>query len=161
MTLHMLPEFPLDWMFGCRNAFLIRAPERVLASYVRKRAEVKLADIGFVRQAEIFNRVADRLGAAPPVIDAEDVLGDPPRLLRALCTALGVPFMEEMLAWPPGRRATDGVWAAHWYGAVERSTGFSAPARELAAPLDAALGGIADAARPYYELLRAHCIAGT
>ena len=29
-----------------------------------------------------------------------------------------------MLAWPPGRRASDGVWAPYWYGAVEQSTGF-------------------------------------
>src|SRR5207253_9758644 len=31
---------------------------------------------------------------------------------------------EEMLSWPPGRRETDGVWARHWYAAVERSTTF-------------------------------------
>ena len=29
-----------------------------------------------------------------------------------------------MLSWPPGPRATDGVWAKHWYGEVEKSTGF-------------------------------------
>ena len=32
-----------------------------------------------------------------------------------------------MLAGPPGRRATDGPWAPHWYGAVEKSTGFGPP----------------------------------
>jgi hypothetical protein len=29
-----------------------------------------------------------------------------------------------MLHWPPGRRPTDGIWAKHWYDAVERSTTF-------------------------------------
>ena len=38
-----------------------------------------------------------------------------------------MPFLEEMLAWPPGRRPTDGVWAKHWYASVEESTGFRPP----------------------------------
>lgn len=29
-----------------------------------------------------------------------------------------------MLSWKPGRRASDGVWAKHWYAAVEASRGF-------------------------------------
>jgi hypothetical protein len=52
MTHHMLPGFELDWMGQCRNAFLIRDPVRVLASYTQKREDVTLADIGFVQQAE-------------------------------------------------------------------------------------------------------------
>ena len=37
MTHHMLPDFGRDWIEGSINAFLIRAPEAVLASYARKR----------------------------------------------------------------------------------------------------------------------------
>ena len=74
MTHHMLPGFGLDWMAACRNAFLIRDPELVLASYVEKRGDVTLADVGFVQQAEIFAREADRLGHAPPVVEGIDVL---------------------------------------------------------------------------------------
>jgi hypothetical protein len=66
MTHHMLPGFDRSWAFGLTNAFLIRSPERVLASYARKRQGVTLRDIGFVEQCEIFDMVADRLGAAPP-----------------------------------------------------------------------------------------------
>ena len=59
-----------------------------------------------------------------------------------------------MLRWPPGRRATDGVWAPAWYDAVERSTGFAPAAREATMDdLDAASRAIAQAARPYYERL--------
>ena len=66
----MLAEFGLDWMAGCRNAFLIRPPEQVLASYTARRGEVSLADIGLVRQADLFDREADRLGAAPAGAEA-------------------------------------------------------------------------------------------
>ncbi|MEO8113046.1 MAG: hypothetical protein ABI655_01610, partial [Phenylobacterium sp.] len=151
MSHHMLPGFGLDWTAQCRNAFLIRDPAAVLASYVRKRAEVSLEDIGIVRQHELFDREAQRLGHAPPVVEGADVLGDPRGTLTALCAALEVPFLDEMLAWPPGPRASDGVWAPAWYDAVERSTGF-APQVEAEAPkLTDDLRRIADEARPHYE----------
>ncbi|MHC4911154.1 MAG: sulfotransferase-like domain-containing protein, partial [Planctomycetota bacterium] len=55
-----------------------------------------------------------------------DVLEDPRGMLRAICAAVGVPFIEAMLSWPAGTRETDGVWAPHWYGKVEESTSFDA-----------------------------------
>ena len=106
MTHHMLPGFDGAWMDRCRHAFLIRAPERVLASYVRKRSEVGAEDIGFRRQGELFDVIARRTGAPPPVIDADDVLADPKGALSALCAALAIPFDAAMLAWPAGRRAS-------------------------------------------------------
>jgi hypothetical protein len=156
MTHHMLSDFGIEWTKACRNAFLIRDPAAVLASYVRKRAEVTLEDIGVVRQRELFDREADRLGQAPPVVEGADVLADPRGTLGALCAALGVPFHEEMLQWPGGGRDSDGVWAPAWYEAVERSTGFEVPDRAPATPLTDDLKRIADQARPHYEALAAY-----
>ncbi|UTP38473.1 hypothetical protein M9M90_14770 [Phenylobacterium sp. LH3H17] len=156
MTHHMLPGFGLDWTRACRNAFLIREPEAVLASYTVKRAEVTLEDIGVVRQHELFVRECDSLGVAPPVVLGADVRADPRGMLTALCAALAIPFRDEMLSWPAGRRDTDGVWAPAWYDAVERSTGFEAPESRAASSLSDDLRRIADQARPYYEALAAH-----
>ncbi len=69
MTHHMLPGYPMDWTQHVTNAFLLRSPEHVLASYVKKHETVGAADIGFAMQRELFDRSADRLGHAPPVID--------------------------------------------------------------------------------------------
>ena len=100
----MLDGFDRSWLHGVTNAFLIRSPDRVLASYARKWSDVSLRDIGFVEQAELFDLVADRLGRAPPVIDAEDVLADPRGTLTALCAACGITFDPAMLAWPEGSK---------------------------------------------------------
>jgi hypothetical protein len=158
MAHHMLPEFGLAWVARRRNAFLIRDPAEVLASYLAKRGQVTLEEIGVVQQRDLFEREADRLGRAPPVVQGADVLAAPRSVLRALCAALGIPFREEMLTWPAGRRLSDGVWAPAWYDAVERSTGFEAPERRAYPPLPDDLRRVADAARPHYEALAAYAL---
>lgn len=156
MTLHILPDFALDWMAQMRNAFLIRHPRAVLASYAQKRSTVTAADLGFEQQRGLFEREAERLGVAPPVIDAADVLENPGATLERLCTALGIAYTPSMLRWPVGRRATDGVWAPAWYASVERSSCFGPPTPLLDTPLPTHLQALADEALPHYEALRTH-----
>jgi hypothetical protein len=161
MTHHMLPQFGTAWMASCCNVFLIRRPEDVIASYREKRAEIGLADIGIVRQAELFDQEAGRLGTAPLVIDAADIAASPAAMLGALCTAIGLEFTPAMIAWPAGRRASDGVWAPAWYDQVERSTGFTPRANRPPVLLDDAQQRIADAAAPYYARLAVHRLRAT
>jgi hypothetical protein len=91
------------------------------------------------------------------VVDASDVLRDPEGVLRPLCAAIGIGWDPAMLAWPPGRRETDGPWAPHWYQAVEASTGFGPPDPPPTDLPDEALR-LAERCRPYYERLAAHRI---
>ena len=153
MTHHMIPLFGREWIRQVRNAFLIRDPAAVLASYAAKRGDVTLADIGIAQQRELFEQEADRLGRAPPVVEGADILAEPARVLAGLCAALGIAYDEAMLHWPAGRRESDGVWAPAWYDAVERSTGFKAPAPREPVTLSGELQRIDDSARPHYEAL--------
>ena len=156
MTHHMLDSFGREWMGSMRNAFLIREPTAVLASYVLKRTGIVLADIGILQQRELFERVADRLGTAPPVIEGSDVLANPARTLQRLCEALDISYTNSMLSWAPGRRDTDGVWAPAWYESVERTTGFTRAVAQTAIKLPETLQEIAHQAQPHYEVLAAH-----
>jgi hypothetical protein len=151
---HMAGPVGYEDFDGFTHAFLIREPERMIASYLRKREAAAFENFGMDRQAEFFEREADRLGHAPPVIDAQDVLVNPQSVLSKLCDALGIPWEMAMLSWPPGRRETDGPWAPHWYGAVEASTGFGPPETDKV-ELPEEAQRLAERCRPYYERLAA------
>ena len=49
---------------------------------------------------------------------------NPEKLLKQFCNKIGISFSERMLSWSAGRRGSDGIWGRHWYGNVEKSTGF-------------------------------------
>jgi hypothetical protein len=154
---HMVGPIGYDDFASFTHAFLIREPERMIASYLRKRDTAVFEGFGLDRQAEFFEREADRLGRAPPVVDAHDVLTNPQTVLTKLCLALGISWDMAMLSWLPGRRLTDGPWAPHWYGAVEASTGFGPPETDpVDLPADAQR--LAERCRPYYDRLAAHRI---
>jgi hypothetical protein len=153
MTLHLRPDDDLVWTLGYRNVLLIRDPAEVVASYVRSRVSCEPDDIGLPQQSRMvaFWDVHD---ATPPIIDAADFLRAPEAYSRWLCRWLGVPFTDRMLHWPAGPRDTDGVWAPHWYAAVQASTGFE-PWRPREVHLSPHDAGVADACRPAYEMLHA------
>jgi hypothetical protein len=155
MTHHLLPEVGREWIGSLTNCFLIRDPAEVITSYVKKKDDATLEDLGFVQQAEIFDLVRRQTGTVPPVIEAGDVLRNPERALRLLCAAIGIEFDRAMLSWPPGLRPTDGAWAKHWYGEVAQSTGF-APYREQRIEVPAHLRELEKHCRSCYERLYEH-----
>jgi hypothetical protein len=155
MSHHLLPGHHSGWVERLTNVFLIRDPAEVVESYLKSRATVEPPDIGLLQQSALFDQVADAQGHAPPVIDADDFLRAPGAYLQALCDRLGITFTERMLAWPPGPRESDGIWAPYWYDAVWRSTGFE-PWRPRSPQLSGHALAVADACRPAYEQLRAH-----
>jgi hypothetical protein len=155
MTHHLLPEVDRAWLGAVTNCFLIRNPREVIASYLKKRENPALEDLGFVQQAEIFNLVRMQTNAVPPVVDAKDVLENPERTLRLLCDAAGVNFTESMLCWPPGSRDTDGIWAKHWYGEVAKTTSFQ-PYRPTDSEVPERFREIYQRCRECYEELYQH-----
>jgi hypothetical protein len=105
----------------------------------------------------LFKELRERTGETPPVIDSRDVLEDPRGVLSALCERLALPFEEAMLSWPAGKRESDGVWARHWYGNVEKTTGFG-EYRANPAPLPDHLAAMYDECVVLYETLFEHRI---
>ena len=105
-----------DDFAGFTHAFLIREPgadDRLLSAQARGAPRSRIS--GSSGRPSSSSARPTGSGHAPPVIDAADVLADPAGVLSKLCAALGIAWDPAMLRWPPGRRATDGPWAPHWY----------------------------------------------
>lgn len=126
MAHHLLGGIDRGWLERLTHCFLIREPKEMLTSLIQKYPQATLEDTGLPQQVELAGFVQERSGRPPAILDARDVLEDPRRMLGLLCERVGVPFLEQMLAWPAGPRDTDGVWARYWYENVEQSTGFQA-----------------------------------
>jgi hypothetical protein len=156
MAHHLLPHMGREWLGLMTHAFLIRDPQSMLASLGEKLGDFDLLATGLPQQVEIFDYVVRTRNHLPPVVDAADLLAAPEAVLRALCAALDVPFSPRMLSWPAGPRATDGVWAKHWYDRVERSTGFESRTEEAPRELTGRLAEIEALCRPMYDKLREH-----
>ncbi|MFI4898734.1 MAG: HAD family hydrolase [Phycisphaerales bacterium JB059] len=154
MAHHLTAGMERGWVLGLRNVLLVREPRDMITSFIKVIPNPTPEDLGLVQQVELFEFIRERTGEAPPVIDSRDVLEDPRGTLAALCARVGVPFDDSMLAWAPGPRPEDGVWAPHWYASVERSTGF-APYRPKNEDVPARLRGVLDACQTLYDHLSA------
>lgn len=155
MTHHMVNGLARNWMAAVHNAFLIRHPARVMASYARKVETASLEAIGFAQQLELFRYVTEELGQPAIIIDSDDILRDPAAMLAKLCAALNIAYQPAMLRWSKGIQTEDGIWASHWYDAIIETTGFASAPGALP-QLSTDYAAIADAAMESYERLWEH-----
>lgn len=153
---HHLTELGLGFLERTVNVLLIRDPADMLRSLRHQLPNPRLEDTGMAVQHGLLERLVG-LGQDPPVLEARQLLLDPPGVLSRLCDRLGLDFDDAMLRWPAGARPEDGVWAPHWYHNVHRSTGF-APYREKTDPVPERLLGVLEECRPHYEALFAKAL---
>ncbi|MEQ8473847.1 MAG: sulfotransferase family protein [Marinoscillum sp.] len=118
---HHLIQMDTGFLSNYKNAFLIRHPKQLISSFSKVIETPKMSDIGIERQQELFTI----LGGKSPVLDSNEVLKNPSRVLSHFCASLSIPFDLDMLAWPAGPIKEDGIWAKYWYDNVHASSGFS------------------------------------
>ena len=159
MPHHMVGPVSIGDMPGHRHAFLIRAPERVVASYAKKYELRRPEMLGFAQIRAFFEAELERTGAIPPVVDSDAILHNPSGVLAALCAALGIAWDPAMLAWQKGPHPADGVWGTHWYDRVNASTSFGDPPGELPL-LEGEYARVAEACRADYEALAGFALTG-
>ena len=149
---HHMHGFNYDFAYKCRNIFLITNRKQLIASFSKVITHPTLDDIGLKREKEIYDDIAAHGVYSPIVLDSNEVLKNPEKVLKALCDQLNIPFMKEMLSWPRGPRKEDGVWAPYWYKNVHLSTNFK-PTDTKEVILSPALQGLYEEALPYYKSL--------
>jgi hypothetical protein len=156
---HHLVELERSFLACCANVILTRDPEEMLPSLAENLPVPTLRDTGYAMQTGLLRELR-ALGQEPPVLVARELLLDPRGVLTQLCARLAVAFDERMLAWKPGARSEDGIWAPHWYANVHRSSGFQKYVRK-AAPFPARLAPLLAECRPHYAELARLALRGS
>ncbi|MCP4223767.1 MAG: sulfotransferase family protein [Actinomycetia bacterium] len=113
-----IKEFPLylerlwtdEFLSHFTHSFLIRHPAKTVTSMFKHWPDFISKETGFVEQRQLFDRLADPTGVAPPVVDSDDLLADPASMVRAWCEAVGIGFLPEALSWDPGAREEVSWW---------------------------------------------------
>ena len=105
---------------GYKHSFLIRHPQKVLLSW--KKAvynakldgpngyeSLKLSELSGARMPtsgyffketyELYEHIKDKYDPNPTVIDADDLQKNPGGVLKAYCTAVGIPYTDDLLQW--------------------------------------------------------------
>ncbi len=151
MAHHLLDP---DWSFmqNWVNVFLIRNPKQLIASFAQVIKAPTMRDIGLENQYKIWQFLRAQTGQPPLVLDSNELLKNPPRVLQKLCEQIGIPFEEAMLSWEAGPIPEDGTWAKYWYQNVHQSTGF-AKQKSSERPLPLNCQTLYVKARNYYEKL--------
>ncbi|HAA13412.1 MAG TPA: sulfotransferase family protein [Cytophagales bacterium] len=153
---HHLVKMELDWLSQVTNLFLIRNPRQLIASFAQVIEQPIMRDIGLDQSYRIWRKL-DAEGQCPVVLDSNELLKDPPKMMPRLCEALGIPADESMLRWAAGPRPEDGVWAPYWYANVHGSTGFKKQETSTRS-FPSHLQPLLDEAMPFYEHLSVNAL---
>lgn len=144
------PEF-LD---SFTHSFIIRHPRDALPSGHDKWPDKSLKEVGYLEQAELFDKVVRHTGVIPPVVDADDLVQAPQAITQAYCERVGITFVPQALSWDenPNERSI-------WHQQLAKTTGFvSTESRYVAIEDDERLKFLYTVCLPPYERLYRHRI---
>ncbi len=147
------------------NSFIIRDPAEALPSLHHIWPDFTDEEAGYASLGRLFDLARETheadvslapLRGDPVVVDAVDLLRDPPATVRAYCQATGLPFLPEAMEWRPSSPPEWKTWDT-WHADAKRSSGFDAPAKKRyrAVTEDGRLAEVYAACLPHYRRLRA------
>ncbi|XP_072016859.1 uncharacterized protein [Amphiura filiformis] len=170
---------------GFRHSFLIRHPYKVFDSWERllnqavedESKRVKMTELPefilptgmfFKEQYDLYEHVKEHYEPNPVIIDTDDLLADPGRVLKAYCEQVGIPYSDDLLKWKPGRECMDKQWMvakeqifvqnfSNVHGKTFASSGFGKPTKVLDRDeLSDDVRHCSDACMEYYEAMYAN-----
>ena len=112
---------------GFRHSFLIRHPYQVLASWDRlinrpikdESKRMKVSEMSellmpsglfYKEQYDLYRFVKDHYEPNPVIIDTEDLLANPGRVLKAYCQTVSLPYNDDLLQWESGSQCMEHQW---------------------------------------------------
>ena len=145
------------------HSFLIRNPAMTITSMYDKWPDFHEKEVGFAEQRELFERLMDKTGSPPPVIDSDDLLENPAGIVEAWCKAVGLPFIESALSWEPGARDEVSWWdGGSFHANLRNSDGLKPQPRKSYINIDEAPARVQDVYQrvlPHYEFMRKYSLS--
>ena len=141
------------------HSFLIRDPAKTITSMYAKWPDFHEGEVGFAEQRTLFDRLCDKHGKAPPVLDSDDLLDNPHVMVEQWCKALQIPFLPEALSWEPGARDEVSWWdGGSFHANLRDSDGLKPQPRKYVDIAEAPdrVKQIHERVLPHYEHLYAH-----
>lgn len=155
------------------HTFLIRHPQKAVPSYARlcyPGAPTGFdyfdpAEMGYKELRLLFDFIREETGRTPLLIESEELLAQPVKVVRGWCEHVGIEFTEGMLEWDdaPETRTHFEKWTGfHDDAAASKGVGRQSPAQDAAPsqkkqepkPLSPELQQAVDDCMDDYEYLR-------
>ena len=145
-----------------QHTFIVRHPRFALASLAQIWPDFTDEEAGSEPLRRLFDLVADAEGRRPTVIDGEDLLADPGRVVAAWCDAVGLSYLPGALTWKSRRAEGWDEWS-RWTSEVSRSQGLPLDPTPRRDPADVEiedpqLAEAVDRCLPHYEHLARHAL---
>ena len=145
------------------HSFLIRDPAKVATSMFKHWPDFVLKEIAILEQRDLFDRIADQLGHAPPLIDSDDLLENPHGIVAAWCQAVDIPFLPEALSWEPTGKVDAHSWydGGSWHANLANSDGLKPQPRKYIdiSEAPARVQDIYEQVLPHYEHMHQYRLA--
>jgi Sulfotransferase domain len=153
---HHLAALDEKFLSQMKNILFIRDPKQIISSYAQVRPDVNMQDIGIEKQWHLYQQLTAKKQHCV-VLDSNEILKAPEKVLTELCKVIDIPFYTSMLHWHAGPKPEDGVWAKYWYDNVHKSTGFEKQATS-GRTLPEYLEPLYNNSKKYYDQLFQHSI---
>ena len=150
---HHLDGQNIDFAKNWYNIILTRSPKKSIASFSKVIRNPTLQDLGYKLQYELAKEF-QRNKIEFYLLHAEDLLMNPEKHLKKICTFSKIKFSKKMLSWPKGGIVEDGVWAKYWYENVHNSTGFKESNSQAEIQLPVKYNSLYKEANFYYNTLK-------
>jgi len=123
MTHHLI-NLDKQFMKNTINIILTRNPIDMIPSFNEIIKNPSINDLGYKDHINLLKYMNNHQ-IEPIVIDSKNILLNPKKELKKLCSKINIEFDESMLSWKSGPKKEDGIWAKYWYNNVHLSTGFN------------------------------------
>ena len=150
MAHHFLEVKDLQWLENFYNCFLIRHPQQVIPSYLKKNKLNTIEELGYKQQYQMIDYLVKN-NKPFQVINSNILLKNPKTILEKWCKKMGVKYDSNMLKWKKGKHDSDGIWYKHWYDSVIKTDTFSVPNTKSDSTIDKKFSKIYDDALYYYN----------